>query len=134
MEYKLIHRKYKESLKLDKLLGLKCMNCGAYVVPPKKVCVECRGENFDIVELSGKGRIQTFTVIRVAPEGFQTPYIVCMVELDDGPWMMGNLVGVDADNAPIELIGRKVKLGHNVTPGDLFSAGEMVAASFSLEH
>lgn len=133
MQYKLTYAEYKEALKRDKLLGLRCKNCAAYIVPPKKVCIKCASEDFDIVELSGEGKIQTFTVIRVPPEGFQAPYIVCLVELNEGPWMEGNLVGVDVDKATLDLIGRRVKLGHKVIPGDKFSAGEMVALSFKLE-
>lgn len=131
MEYKLTSKMYAEALKEDRLLGLKCNKCGAYTVPPKKVCMECTSEELDIVELNGKGQIQTFTVIRVPPEGLEAPYIVGMVKLDEGPWLMGNIVDVDPDSATMELIGKRVKLGHKVHPGDKFSAGEMVAATFS---
>lgn len=133
MEYKLTYNAYKEALKEDKLLALKCNECGAYTVPPKKVCMECTSEDLEVAEISGKGRVQTFTVIRVPPEGFEAPYIVALVELDEGPWLMGNIVDLEPDKATMELIGRKVKLGHKVLPGDKFSAGEMVAVTFSLE-
>ena len=131
MEYKLTAKMFAEALKASKLLGLKCNKCGAYTVPPKKVCMECTSEDLEVVELSGKGQIQTFTVIRVPPEGFEAPYIVGMAELDEGPWIMGNIVDVDPDEATMDLIGMRVKLGHKVLPGDKFSAGEMVAVTFS---
>jgi len=131
MEYKLTAKMYAEALKKDKLLGLKCNKCRAYTVPPKKVCVECNSEDLDIVELSGKGTIKTFTVIRVPPEGLEAPYIVGLVELDEGPWLMGNIVDVDPNKATMDLIGQRVKLGHKVHAGDKFSCGELVAATFS---
>ena len=131
MEYKLTAKMFTEALKESKLLGLKCNKCGAYTVPPKKVCMECTSEDLEVFELSGKGQIQTFTVIRVPPEGFEAPYIVGMAELDEGPWIMGNIVDVDPDEATMDLIGMRVKLGHKVLPGDKFSAGEMVAVTFS---
>ena len=131
MEYALTAKMFTEALKENKLLGLKCNKCGAYTVPPKKVCMECTSEDLEVVELSGKGQIQTFTVIRVPPEGFEAPYIVGMAELDEGPWLMGNIVDVDPDEATMDLIGMRVKLGHKVLPGDKFSAGEMVAVTFS---
>ena len=133
MEYKLTAKMFAEALKENKLLGLKCNKCGAYTVPPKKVCMECSSEDLEIVQLSGKGKIQTFTVIRVPPEGFEAPYIVGMAELDEGPWLMGNIIDVDADAATMELIGKKVNVGHQVLPGDKCSAGEMVAVTFSLQ-
>jgi len=131
MEYKLTAKNFAEALKEGKLLGLKCNNCGAYTVPPKKVCMECGSEDLEISQLSGRGQIKTFTVIRVPPEGFEAPYIVGMAELDEGPWLMGNIIDVDADAATMELIGKKVSVGHKVLPGDKFSAGEMVAVTFS---
>ncbi len=131
MEYKLTAKMFAEALKKNRLLGLKCNICGAYTVPPKKVCLECASEDLEIVELSGWGQIQTFTVIQVPPEGFEAPYIVGMAELDEGPWLVGNIVGVDPDEATMDLIGKRVKLGHKVHPGDKFSAGEMVAVTFS---
>ncbi len=134
MEYQLTYNQYKEALKENKLLGLRCRECGAYTVPPKKVCLECGSEDLEVVKLSGKGVIRTFTVTRVPPEGFKGPYIIALIELEEGPWLMGNVVGVDPDQASMDLIGKAVKLGHTVHPGDKFSAGELVAATFSLEN
>jgi len=131
MEYKLTAKMFAEALKENKLLGLKCNKCGAYTAPPKKVCMECGSEDMEIVQLSGKGQIRTFTVIRVPPEGFEAPYIVGMAELDEGPWLMGNIIDIDTDAATMDLIGKKVNVGHKVLPGDKFSAGEMVAVTFS---
>jgi len=133
MEYKLTHKAYTNALRENRLLGLKCNACGAYTVPPKKVCIECTSEDLEIVELSGKGEIRTFTVIRVPPEGFEAPYLVGLVELEEGPWLMGNILGVDPDKATMDLINKKVKLGHTVIPEDKFSAGQRVATTFSLE-
>ncbi len=93
--------------------------------------MECGSEDLEIAQLSGKGQIQTFTVIRVPPEGFDAPYVVGMAELDEGPWLMGNIVDVDCDEASMDLIGKRVNIGHKVHPGDKFSAGEMVAVTFS---
>jgi len=131
MEYKLKYKQYAEALKGNKLLGLKCNKCGAYTVPPKIVCIECTSRDVDVVELSGKGTIRTFTVIRVPAEGFEAPSIVGEAELEEGPWLMGKIVGVDPDQATMDLIGKKVKVGHQVFPGDKFSCGEVVVATFT---
>jgi uncharacterized OB-fold protein len=64
----------------------------------------------EVVELKGEGTLRTFTVIRVAPEGMKAPYIVAMVELNEGPWAVGNLVNLDPNDADIGLMGKKVKL------------------------
>lgn len=131
MEYKLTARMFAEALRENRLLGLKCNKCWAYTIPPKKVCMECGSEDMEISELSGMGTVQTFTVIRVPPEGFKAPYVVAMVELDEGPWIIGNVVNIDPDEVTMDLIGQRVKVGHKVRPRDQFSAGEMVAVTFS---
>jgi uncharacterized OB-fold protein len=132
MEYKLTYRKYAEALKNGRLLGLKCRHCQAFTVPPKIVCIECNSHEMDIVELRGVGTIRTFTVIRVAPEGFKAPYIVGEVELEEGPWLMGNIVQIDPDRATLDLIGRKARVGYQVFPGDKFSCGEVVVPAFEV--
>jgi hypothetical protein len=131
MEYKLTAKMFAEALKEGRLLGLKCNVCGACTVPPKKVCMECGSEDLEVAQLSGAATVRTFTVIRVPPEGIEAPYVVAMAELDEGPWVMGNVVGVDPDKTTMDLIGTRVTIGHQVHPGDQFSAGEMVAMTFS---
>ena len=134
MEYKLIFKDYSEALKQNKLLGLKCKACGAITIPPKMVCRQCTSLDMDIVELKGSGKIQTFTSAFIASEGREDecPYIIVMVELDEGPWLMGNLDGVDPTQATMDLVGKKVKMGYKVFAGDKYSAGEGARPLFSL--
>lgn len=132
MDYKLTYKHYAEGLKSGKLLGLNCNKCGTYTVPPQKVCAQCGSEDFDVVELSGVGTLRTFTTIRVAPVGFEAPYIVGEAELEEGPWLMGNIIGIDIDKAGLEIVGKKVKIGSHILPGDRFSCGEVVIPTFTL--
>ena len=134
MEHKLIFKDYNEALKQNKLLGLKCLSCDAITVPPKMVCRQCASPDMEVVELKGNGKIRTFTTAYVASEGREeeVPYIIVMVELDEGPWVLGNLDGIDPTQATTELIGRKVKMGHKLFAGDKYSAGEGARPLFSL--
>ena len=135
MECKLTFKDYNEALKKNKLLGLKCNSCGTVTVPPKMVCRQCASPDMDITELNGKGKIETFTTVNVAPEGREDecPYMIVLAELDEGPWIMGNLTGIDPNKATMELIGKRVKMGHKVFSGDKYSAGEAARPLFSLE-
>ena len=108
MSYALTYNRFIEGLEQGKLLGLVCNSCGAATCPPLGVCRACGKVDQRVAELSRKGTIRTFTVVRVAPEGRTPPYIVAMVELDEGPWVMGNVVGVGLDKADMTLIGRRV--------------------------
>ncbi len=133
MEYKLTFKEYNKALMKGKLLGLKCKDCGKITVPPKMTCQECGGINLDVVEVSKEGKIVTFTVVNVAPEGRQNevPYIIVLVELDDGPWIMGNLIDIDPAKATMDLIDKRVKVGVKVFPGDKFSPGDQARPVFS---
>lgn len=135
MEYKLSFKEFNKALKKNKLLGLKCGDCGAINVPPKMVCSECTGTNLEITELSGKGSVKTFTTNYVAAEGreCEAPYIIVMVELDEGPWIMGNLIDIAPNKVDMDLIGKRVVMGVKVFPGDKYSAGDMARPLFSFE-
>lgn len=133
MEYLLTYKAYNESLKRNKLLGLKCKSCGAITAPPKMVCHTCISTDLEIIELAGKGEIVTFTTINVAAEGreVEVPYTIVMVQLEEGPWLMGNLTGVDPSQVTMDVIGKKVKMSRSkIFPGDKFSAGDGARANF----
>jgi hypothetical protein len=87
------------------------------------------------VELVGKGKIVTFTTCNVAPLGreVEAPYTIVLVELEEGAWIMGNLIDIDPAKVGMELIGRKVKLGFKVFPGDMYSAGPGARPLFSFQ-
>ena len=136
MEYKLTFKDFNEALKANKLLGLKCQDCGTITVPPKMVCRKCASPNLAVVELKGAGKIQTFTTCNVAPEGREDeiPYVILLVELDEGPWIMGNLTGTDPKTVTVAVIGKKVKMSDTkVFSGDKYSAGDSARPLFSLE-
>lgn len=132
MEYKLTHLQFAEALKRDKLLGLVCKRCNKYTCPPSKVCQECGSEDLEIAELSGRGKLKTFTVIRVPPEGFEAPYIVGLVETEEGPWIMGRL-DHDPEKTSLDLIGREVYIKHLILPGDKYSVGERIVPLFKMK-
>jgi uncharacterized OB-fold protein len=132
--YPLTYHDFKQGLEQGKLLGLRCLDCGGCTVPPNAVCTSCGSANLKVESFARKGKIRTFTIIRVAPAGFKPPYLVAMVELQDGPWVVGNLVGVDVSEASMDLIGKDVSVGHQIVPKDPMEAGvDGVALTFALE-
>ena len=129
VEYKLTFKDFNDSLKKSRLVGLKCNDCGKFTCPPKMTCQECDSTNLEPVELSGRGKVVTYTTSYVPGQGrdVEAPILIVMVELDEGPWIMGNLVDVDPNQVTMEsLIGKRVKLGSHskVFPGDQYSTGK----------
>jgi len=124
MEYKLPFEQYNKALKKSKLLGLKCNDCGTVTCPPTMACSECAGTNHEMHELSGMGKIVTFSVSYVGAEGRQNehPLTIVLVKLDEGPWIMGNLIDIDPQKVTMEIIGKRVIVGSKMFPGDKYSA------------
>jgi len=122
--YPLTYEEYKQGLLDDKLLGLRCMDCGELLLPPSAVCTSCGGSNMEVNSFSKKGKIKTFSVIRVGPVGYNTPYVVALVELQDGPWVVGNLISFDPTKASMDLIEKEVSVGSRILPHDPAEPGQ----------
>ena len=80
-----------------RLEAARCRSCSKLAFPPRLVCPSCRGEAFEPIALSERGRLLTWAVLHVAPKGFagQTPYVVGIVELDAGVRVTAQIVDVD---------------------------------------
>lgn len=87
----------------------KCTACGQVHFPPRLVCRQCGGRQFDKTTLAQTGVVETFTVIRVAPSGFgdQVPYAVGIIRLDDGVKITAQVVDCDVEKLAI---GDQVRL------------------------
>jgi uncharacterized OB-fold protein len=80
-----------------KLLVQRCTSCGHHQLYPRAHCLACRGP-VEWVEASGRGTIYSFTIIRQnLSRSFRhlVPYVVALVDLDEGPRLMTNIVGCD---------------------------------------
>ena len=87
----------------------KCKKCGYISFPPRLICPQCQNREFEETKLAEKGKVLTFTVIRVPPHQFidQAPYAVGIVELDDGVKLTGQIVDCDFEDLKI---GKRVKI------------------------
>lgn len=135
MGTKLSVKEYLDALKEPRILGLKCQDCGFVTAPPRLACRKCSGTEFQTVELSGNGKITTFTTIFTPSEvrRGQGPYVVVMVELDEGPWIMGNITGIDPTTASMDLIGKRVVLSDVMVTDDQEEMEGDPAPIFELE-
>jgi len=93
---------YLEYINSKKLMGSKCKKCGAVDVPPRKLCIKCNSTDVDWIEMSGNGQIAAFSCISVGTtfmveKGYsmKKPYCFSVINLDEGPMISGQLLGVD---------------------------------------
>ena len=87
----------------------RCPRCGHCQLYARAHCLACRGP-VDWVTSAGLGTIYSFTVIRQNPSrSFRhlLPFVVALVDLDEGPRMMSNIVGCDPADV---VIGARVRV------------------------
>ena len=86
-----------------KLMAGKCLKCGKIHLPPRPLCDQCFSQEFEWIEVSGKGRLLTYTVIHIAPPQFQAmaPYAVGIVQLENGLKIPGMIQGVPQEQLKI---------------------------------
>jgi uncharacterized OB-fold protein len=78
------------------LIGSKCSACGRTFFPKQSVCRVCmRDDTMQETALSTRGKIDTFTVVQVAPMGFKAPYIQAFVDLPEGPRIFSLITGCE---------------------------------------
>jgi uncharacterized protein len=77
-----------------KLLIQRCAACRAHQFYPRPLCVACGALDVRWVQAKGEGTVYSMTTVRVpvTPE-LPPPYVVALVELDEGPRLLTNLVG-----------------------------------------
>lgn len=70
-----------------------CAACGSSFFTPQVACPSCQSEDWEFEASTGRGTIHSFTVVHRAPtQGFDPPYVVADVELEEGWNMMTNIV------------------------------------------
>lgn len=97
---------YWAGCKRHEFLLQKCRTCGQYQFPHKTICSNCDSltSDLEVVKASGKGTVYTHSAVYrpLSPAfGPDVPYIVVIVDLDEGPRMMSNMVGCTPDEVKI---------------------------------
>lgn len=99
------------------IIGVKCGNCGRLFFPPLKMCTDCHRLSIGKMErhqMAGKGKVISYSVVHEGPEAFkmQIPYIMAIIELDEGPRLTAQLVDCEPENVkidmPVESVFRKI--------------------------
>lgn len=102
------NRHYWEGARQHRLVMQRCTDCRTWVHPPRGICPACRGERLLPEELSGKGRVYSWSVMHSGGNpGFEDriPYVVLVVELDEQKslFTIGNIVDCAAQDVEIGL-------------------------------
>lgn len=93
-----------------KIMGIKCPSCGKVYVPPRLHCPTCFARMSEWVELSGKGSLTSYTVVRYEEPYLpkQPPFAYGIIQMDSADTGMSHFLGeVDLD---------KIKIGMRLEP------------------
>jgi uncharacterized OB-fold protein len=102
-------------LEAGKVMGTRCLDCGLVFFPPRSDCYRCLASNIEWFEVTGSGRLVTYSKLEFAPVGFEgdVPYRIAL--LDYGAF---KVFGRIAGNVPDEAvnIGMAMKTVANKLP------------------
>jgi uncharacterized OB-fold protein len=96
-----------------RLEGQRCTSCGAVQFPARAACRECRSTGLEPYRFCGRGTVYSWSEVAQAPHGFSGPYVVALVELDEGVRVTAQLTDVEADEVeigmPVEMVTRRLQ-------------------------
>jgi uncharacterized OB-fold protein len=96
-------RYWREIPQRYRLEANRCKKCGQKFFPPRMVCPECKSQEMEETKIAQKGKLLTYTIIRVPPHQFvdQAPFTVGIAELDDGVKLTAQVVDCDFEDLKI---------------------------------
>src|SRR4051812_30205088 len=104
-----------DGVKEHRLLIQRCAACGRLRHPPRPMCPQCLSLESDTVESSARGTVFGAVVPPPPPmPGFDEPYTVALVDLDEGTRLVTNLIGVAPENVTI---GMRVQVHYETFDG-----------------
>jgi len=107
-------------LEQGKVMGTKCKKCGALFFPPRADCYKCLESDMGWFEVSGTGKLVTYSKLEYCPVGFEDdlPYVIALLDYGDYK-VFGRL----ADDLPEEevSVGMELKTVSNKLPNGQLS-------------
>jgi len=95
-------------LEKDQVMASRCKTCGRVFFPPRADCSQCLSSDMEWVEVSGKGKLVTYSKLEFAPIGFgdDLPYAIALLDYGDY-----KVFGRIADDVPED----EIKVGMEMT-------------------
>ncbi len=107
-------------LQKGKIMTTKCKKCGKVFFPPKAHCPNCISSDVEWLEITGDGKLLTFTVVNYGPSGFENdaPYTLGIAEFNEGVKILGRVsktikpndikTGMKVTLAPVKLDNERI--------------------------
>jgi uncharacterized protein len=102
-------------LEKEKVMGTKCKSCGLTFFPPRADCYKCLSSNMEWFEVSGNGKLLSFSKLEYGPVGFEKdlPYTIAI--LDYGDYKVFGRLAPDLKESDVK-VGMELKTVVNRLP------------------
>lgn len=105
-----------EGIQKRQLLLQRCRECGTFRFPPGEICPHCLSRNAEWTPASGLGQVYSWIVVRhpIPRQTFadQVPYVVVLIDLEEGVRIASNLIDIDPedirDGMPVAVTYREI--------------------------
>jgi uncharacterized OB-fold protein len=82
-------------LEKGQVAGNRCKGCGRVFFPPRADCYQCLSSNMEWFEVSGEGKLVTFSRLEYAPAGFEADLPYCIALVDYGNYKVFGRIAFD---------------------------------------
>lgn len=99
-------RPFWEAARRHELVLPRCKTCDHLFFYPRSECPHCLSSDLEWVKVSGRGRLHSFTIVRQpanAAFNADVPYAYAVVQLDEGPRLVSNMVQCDLDALRVDM-------------------------------
>ena len=94
---------YWDGARDGKLLLNACVPCGKPYFPPRPFCPTCGSREVEQQEASGKATLYSYVISNLPAPGYEPPYVVAVVLLEEGVRMVSNILDVSPTPQALEL-------------------------------
>ncbi|MFC5747918.1 Zn-ribbon domain-containing OB-fold protein [Actinomadura rugatobispora] len=110
-------RPFWEGTRRGELLIPRCADCGTRFFVPEPVCPGCLSADWSYEPSSGRGAVYSVTVVHRAPgPGFEVPFALAVIDLDDGGTLLSHVVDVEPHSVAI---GARVRVSFRELDGTI---------------
>lgn len=106
-------------LEKGKVMGTRCKDCGMVFFPPRTDCYECLSSNIEWFEVSGKGKLVSYSKLQYAPVGFEGDLPYCIALLDYGDYKVFGRIASDIPEDDIKLGMEMITVANKLPKGQL---------------
>ena len=101
-----LHQPMWDAAKQHRLVVQRCRACDYMFAFAREHCPRCMATDYEWYEVSGRGRLYTYTVVRQPADprfNVKVPYVYAIVQLDEGPRLPSNLINVEFDQVRVDM-------------------------------